>query len=75
MGGGGLRALKGEKIESFVAFTQNLKPKSLKTHHSLAKTSKINFLGFKFTIFFKISPALRSGFHISILPLKIDTYE
>ena len=35
----GLAPLKGEKIESFVAFTRNLIPKSLKPHHFLNETS------------------------------------
>ena len=43
--------LKGEKIESFVVITRNLIPKSLKTYHFLNKTSKIDFLRLKNTIF------------------------
>ena len=51
---------RGEKIENFVAFTQNLRSKSLKIHHFPKETF---FLGFE-NNFFKILPLLYSGFYV-----------
>ena len=54
--------LKDKKIKSFVAFTLNWTPKSLKTYHFHNETSQFNFLGLKNTIFSKFCPRYARDF-------------
>ena len=68
--------IKGEKIESYVTFTPNLIPKSLKTHYFLNENSKFKthppknaFLGLENTIFSKFHSryAWDFTFHLTLV--------
>ena len=65
----------GEKIESFVAFTRNLIPKSLGTHHFLDKILQFDFLGLKNVIFSKFCPRAAWNFTFSSRNLKLNLRE
>ena len=59
----------------FVAFTRNLICKSLKTHHFLNETSKIDFLGLKNTIFSQFRPRCPPDFMFTFQNLKPNLWK